>query len=116
MKVPALFQGQIITILRKYIFYEIKKSSSPEQLSHFNKIWHPWEKGVQDSSNEGPIPFQGEIIMKLWKKIDKFKKSSSPEPLSQFQPNLVQGIFGLRGIKFVQLKGSVLFQGQIIMK
>ena len=31
---------------------------------------------------------QGEIITKLPKYIDKFKKSSSPEPLGQFQLNL----------------------------
>ena len=32
MKDPAFFQGEIISELRKYIFYEFKKSSSPEPL------------------------------------------------------------------------------------
>ena len=32
--------------------------------------------------------------------------SSSPEPLSQFQPNLAQSIFGWRRFKFVQMKGT----------
>ena len=35
----------------------------------------------------GPALFQGEIITKKHKYIDEIKKSSSPEPLSQFQPN-----------------------------
>ena len=40
--------------------------------------------------------------------------SSSPEPLGQFQPNLAQSILGWRRFKFVQMKGPVLFQGEII--
>ena len=36
--------------------------------------------------------------------------SSSPEPLSQFQPNLSQSILRWRGFKFVQMKGLALFQ------
>ena len=42
--------------------------------------------------------------------------SSSPEPLGQFQPNLAQSILGWRGFKFVQMKGTALFQGEIITK
>ena len=42
--------------------------------------------------------------------------SSSPEPLSQFQPNLAQSILGWRGFKLVQMKGPALFQGEIITK
>ena len=42
--------------------------------------------------------------------------SSSPEPLGHFQPNLAQSILGWRGIKFVQMKGPALFQGEIITK
>ena len=42
--------------------------------------------------------------------------TSSPEPLDQFQPNLAQIILGLRGFKFVQMKGNALFQGEIIAK
>ena len=45
-----------------------------------------------------------------------FTFSSSPEPLCQFQPNLAQRILGCRGFKFVQMKGSAFFQGEIIMK
>ena len=41
----------------------------------------------------------------------KLKKSSYPEPLSQFQPNLAQCILGFWGFKFVQMKGYDLFQG-----
>ena len=42
--------------------------------------------------------------------------SSSPEPMGQFQPNLAQSILGWRGFKFVYMKGSALFQGEIITK
>ena len=42
--------------------------------------------------------------------------SSSPEPLDQFQPNLAQNILGWGGYKFVQIKASALFQGEIITK
>ena len=42
--------------------------------------------------------------------------TSSQEPLGQFQPNLAQSILGLRGFKFVQMKGPALFQGEIIKK
>ena len=45
-----------------------------------------------------------------------FKKSSSQEPLSQFQPNLAQSILGWRGFKFVQMKDQTLLQGEIITK
>ena len=34
----------------------------------------------------------------------------SPEPLGLFQPNLIQRILGLRGFKFVQMKGHTLSQ------
>ena len=40
--------------------------------------------------------------------------SSSPEPLSQFQPNLAQSILGWRGFKFVQMKCPALIQREII--
>ena len=42
-----------------------------------------------------------------------FTFSSSPEPLGQLQPNLVQNISGWRGFKFVQMKGHVLYKGEI---
>ena len=38
--------------------------------------------------------------------------SSSPEPLSQFQPNLAQSILGWRGFKFVQMKGPPFSKGR----
>ena len=42
--------------------------------------------------------------------------SSSPEPLGQFQPNMAQSILGLRGFKFVQMKGHSLLQVNKILK
>ena len=63
---------------------------------------------------KGPALFQGEINQ-LRKYIDNYKKSS-PEPLGQFQPNLLQFIFGKRNFKSVQMKGPAIFQGKIILK
>ena len=78
---------------------------------------HPWVKGIQICSNEGPLPFPRgdnyEIAKIHWQ---NFKKSSSPEPLGQFQPNLAQSILGWREFKFVQMKGPALLQGEIITK
>ena len=42
--------------------------------------------------------------------------TSSQEPLGQFQPNLALSILGLRGFKFVQMKGPAFFQGEMIKK
>ena len=41
--------------------------------------------------------------------------SSSQEPQGQIQPNLVQSILGWSGLKFFQMKGHALIQGEIIM-
>ena len=94
-------------------------SSSTEPLGQFqpnlaqNILW--W-RGFKFVQMKGPALFKGEIIREQRKYIDKIKKSSSPEPLGQFQPNLAQSILGWRGFKFVQMKGPALFQGEIIKK
>ena len=75
---------------------------------------HPWVKGIHET--KGPALFKGEIILKAWNYIYEIKKSSSPEPLSQFQPISAQSIIGWRGFKFVQIKGPAFFQGEIIKK
>jgi hypothetical protein len=41
---------------------------------------------------------------------------SSPEPAKLIQSNLIKIILGCRKFKFVQLKGQVLFKGEIITK
>ena len=84
MKDPVLFQGEIITKLRKYI-EEIKKKSSRtiEPLSTKLGTKHPRMKVIQVCSNEGPRPFQMEIITKKRKYIDEIKKFSSPEARGQ---------------------------------
>ena len=76
---------------------------------------YPWVKGrIQVCSNEGLALLQAEIITKEQKYIHEINQSSSTEPLGHFQPNLAQSIVGWRGFKFVQMKGSPLFQGEII--
>ena len=41
---------------------------------------------------------------------------SSPEPLDQFQPNLVKSLLWLRGFKFFQMKEHAFFHVEIITK
>ena len=65
---------------------------------------------------KGSALFQGEIITKLRKYIDKFKKKSSPQLEEQFQQNFTQIIFGWREFKFAEMKGLALFKGEIITK
>ena len=57
---------------------------------------HLWVKGIQVD----PALFQGDIITKKRKYMNKILKSSSPEPLSKFQPNLAQSILVWRGFKY----------------
>ena len=76
-------------------------------------------KGIKVYTNEGLVHvrlFQGQIITKELKYIDEILKSSSPEPLGQFQLNLAQSILWWSRFKFVQMKGPVLFKGEIITK
>ena len=60
------------------------------------------------------MPFlENEKIAKEVKCIDEILKSS-PEP--QFHPNLVQNIIWLIGLKFIQMNGPTLFQGENITR
>ena len=77
---------------------------------------HPWVMGIQVYSNEGSHPFPKEDNYEKWKYIDEILKSSSPEPLGQFQPNKAESILGWRRFKFVQVKDPTHFQGEIITK
>jgi hypothetical protein len=72
-------------------------------------------RGFKFVQRKGIALLQGEIIAKE-KNTENFKKSSSLEPAGQIQSNLVQIILGEREIKFVQIKGQVLFKGEIITK
>ena len=79
---------------------------------------HPWIKGIQFCSNQGPwlLP-RGDNYEYGENTLTKFKKSSSQEPLGQFQPNFAQSIFGWRRFNFFfQMKGPALFQWDIITK
>jgi hypothetical protein len=61
---------------------------------------------------KGDALLQGEIMATLI----FFFKSSSPKPLGQIQANLVQINLGQTEFKFVQIKGQVLFKGEVIAK
>ena len=70
---------------------------------------HLWVKKTQDCSIEGPRSFSRGDNNELAKILLWNTKSSSPEPLVEFQPNLVQDILGWRGLKIFQMKGHALF-------
>ena len=59
---------------------------------------------------KAPALFQKGDTKEIGKHIYKIKKSSSQEPLYQFQVNFAQSILGFREFKFVQMKGPALFQ------
>jgi hypothetical protein len=65
--------------------------------------------------NEGQLPSPRKIMAKEYKCTEIFKKSS-PEQADQYQSNLVQIILGHREFQITQLKGQVLFKGEIITK
>ena len=78
--------------------------------AYFNQTWHKVSLGEGNSGffqMKGPILLQGEIIMKKRKYIDEIQKSSSPEPLSQFQPNLAQPL--MKGIQVCSNEGPCSF-------
>ena len=97
-------------------------SRSTEPISTKLGTNHPWLKGYQVCSNEGPAfiqvclnegpaLFQGEIITKYQTYIDKFKKCSFPKPLDQFYLNLAQIILG-EGDSTFSNKGPRLFSSR----
>ena len=100
----AYFQGERITKLQKSLTKFKKKIILKNHWTNLNQIWHKAFLGEEKQSffqMDGPALFQGERITKLQKYINKIKKSSSQEPLNQFQPNLAQSSLGWRGLKLV---------------
>ena len=65
---------------------------------------HPWVKGSQVCSNEGPHLFPGGDNYKIAKIHLRRIKVFFSKSLGQFQPNLAQCILGWRGFKLVLLK------------
>ena len=59
MKGPALFQGEIITQIVKIHWWNLKIFFSRTTVLILTKLGtkHPWVKGIQVCSNEGPRPF-----------------------------------------------------------
>ena len=70
-----------------------KKSSSQGPMGHFQpyltQLIHPWVKGMQVCSNEGPRPFS---------RGDNFEIVKYLEQLGHFPPNLAQSIL-VKGIQ-----------------
>jgi hypothetical protein len=66
--------------------------------------------GIQNCSNEGqcPRPRGDNNTLKLKKK--------SPESAGQSQSSCGSNHFWVKGIQVVQIKGQVLFKGEIITK
>ena len=96
MKDHAFFQGEIITIWRKYIvFFRItrpKASLCEKNESLFRWRAMPFSKG-----------YDYEMAKSHWR--------TSLEPLGHFQPTLVQSIFGWGETCLFKMKSHALFQG-----
>ena len=116
MKGHVLFQGERIKykILLKIfwkIFFSRTTGSVPIKLG----TKHPWEMEIQVCLNEGPCSISrgdgSENVKLYWK-----KRNEKIISLGQFQPNLAQTIFGYSGFMFVQIKGHIFIQGEIIAK
>ena len=76
--------------------------------TNFNHTWHKASLGEGDSScsNKGTSPFPMGYNYEIAKIHSLNLKSSSQEPLDQFQPNLAQSIPCLRGHIFFSNEGS----------
>jgi len=74
---------------------------------------HPWGKEIKVCSNKvprvmyGPTPRGLNFYTVIYREM--LKKSSSQEPLGQFQPNLAENIPGGWGFRIVQTKGLAPF-------
>ena len=68
--------------------------------------------GIQVCSYKVATLVQGKIITKKQKYIAKILKSSSQEPLGQFQPNLAKSILGWWGFKFIKIEGPPFSKGR----
>ena len=95
-------------IVNKKKIDEIKKSTEPISTKLGTK--HPWLKGIQVCSNKGPCPFPRGCWLKNCENISRIFWRTT----CQFQPNLAQSILFWRGFNFIQMKGHVLFQGEVI--
>ena len=85
--------------------------------ANFNQIWQnaSFREGNSSFFKLKAPPFSKRRWLRNSETtLTKLKKSSSPEPRSQFQPNLAQCILLWREFNFVQMKGPALFQGEII--
>ena len=111
MKDPALFQGEIITKLRKYIDKFKKKffSRTTGPISIKLGTNHPGVKGILDYQNEVPLSFLRADVFEI---VKIHRQSSSIKPLGQFQASLAK--LGkkhswVKGFEFVQFRRPDLF-------
>ena len=104
MKGPAaLFQGDIITKYEKSLT-KLKKIILQNHCAISTKFGtkHQWIKEIQLNSNEGSQYFLRRDNNKTT--LITFWKLSSPEPLGQFQLNLVHTNLRWRKLMFKQMK------------
>ena len=113
---PLPFQGEII--MKKAKIQNLKivfsRTTCPISIKLYTK--QPWMKGIQVCSNEGPRAFtmgdNSEIAKLHWQNFKKLFFLRTSWPIST---NLAQSILGCWEFKFVQKKGHMLLQGEIIM-
>ena len=105
-----LFWSSIVYLsVRQSVNFSYFRLLLKNHRANFNQTWQKASLGKGDSnfSNEEPCPFPRGDNFKWQKYIDEIPKSSSPEPLCQFQPNLAKSIFSWWG--FLRMKGHALF-------
>ena len=96
-----------------HIFIFFPRTTAPISTKLSTK--HPLVKWIQVCSNEGLRPSprgNNNEIAKICENLKIF--ISRTIEFNPFQPKLAQSILALRGYKFVQRKGHVLFQWEII--
>ena len=84
-------------------------------LKFFNPFSWDKAKGSSDLSDKNLS-----VVRHCWRRRCRGKlytfSSSNPEPMDQFQQNVAKRTLGKRSFKFLQMKGYVLSQGEIITK
>ena len=91
LPLPSLYKTEMISPFR---FHSLSLtpffSRTTEQISNKLGTKHPWVLGIQVCSNEEFRLFPRGDNYKKRKYYADLKKSFSPEPLGQFQPNLAK--------------------------
>jgi hypothetical protein len=95
----------------------LKVFSRTTELEELIFTWKLFRYNVDSSLYKSWTPGSGgTTIRKTIFACVYIENKTFPEPVSQFQSKLVQSILGWKELKVVQIKGQILFEGEIIAK